>query len=354
MIDLRTDTITVPSPEMRQAMAEAAVGDDFYGEDPTVRALEAEAAAALGKEAALYVPSGTMGNLIAHLTHAPAGGEVVGPETAHSFLSEAGGPARLAGMTIRAYRQSGGELDLDRIEQLIRPASVLAAPTVLIWVEQPTRGHVIRLDDLGSLRRIADQHGVPIHFDGARIFNAAVALGVPARDIAAYADTVMFCVSKGLAAPVGSLLVGPADFIERSRPNRQMVGGGMRQSGIVAAGGLYALRHNVTRLADDHHNARRLADGLRSIRGIRVDRDVVETNIFYADIVRDDMTAAAFVEQLREHGVLINRPAAGRSTVRFVTHYGIEPGDIEMAVDAIRASTDGLPTSRAASAASAS
>jgi threonine aldolase len=352
MIDLRTDTITLPSPEMRQAMADAPVGDDFYGEDPTIRALEAEAASVLGKEAALYVPSGTMGNLIAHLTHAPAGGEVVGPESAHSFLSEAGGPARVAGMTIRAYPQSAGELDLGRIEQLIRPGSVLAAPTSLLWVEQPTRGYVIRLEDLESLRRIADKHGVPIHFDGARIFNAAVALGVWARDIAAHADTVMFCVSKGLAAPVGSLLVGSTAFIERARANRQMVGGGMRQAGIVAAGGLYALRNNIARLAEDHANAGRLADGLRSIPGIRVDRGVVETNIFYADIVRDDMTALEFVEGLREHGVLINRPAAGRRTVRFVTHLGIEADDVEAAIDAIRPAL-GQPADRAASAASA-
>jgi threonine aldolase len=354
MIDLRTDTITTPSPAMREAMADALVGDDFYGEDPTIQALEAEAAAQLGKDAALYVPSGTMGNLVAHLTHAPAGGEVVGPESAHSFLSEAGGPARLAGMSIRSYRQTARELDVDRIAQLIRPASVLAAPTVLLWVEQPTRGYVIALDDLAALRRLADEHHVPIHFDGARIFNAAVALGVPARDIAAYADTVMFCVSKGLAAPVGSLLVGSAGFIDRARPNRQMVGGGMRQAGIVAAGGLYALRHNVARLADDHANARRLANGIRSIEGIRVDREVVETNIFYADIVRDDMSAAQFVERLRDHGVVINRPAAGRSTVRFVTHYGVESDDIDVAIDANRAVMDGLPAEAAASAASTS
>jgi threonine aldolase len=353
MIDLRTDTITLPSPEMRRAMADAQVGDDFYGEDPTIRGLEAEAASMLGKEAALYVPSGTMGNLIAHLTHAPAGGEVVGPESAHSFLSEAGGPARVAGMMIRTYPQAAGELDIGRIEQLIRPGSVLAAPTVLIWVEQPTRGFVISLEDLVSLRQVADKHGLPIHFDGARIFNAAVALGVQARDIASFADTVMFCVSKGLAAPVGSLIVGSAAFIERARVNRQMLGGGMRQAGIVAAGGIYALHHNVARLADDHANARRLADGLRSIPGIKVDREGVETNIFYADILRDDMTALEFVERLRGHGVLINRPAGGRRTVRFVTHYGIEVDDIETAIDAIRSATEGLPASRAASAASA-
>jgi threonine aldolase len=353
MIDLRTDTITMPSPAMRAAMADAPVGDDFYGEDPTVRALEAEAASMLGKEAALYVPSGTMGNLVAHLTHAPAGGEVIGPESAHSFMSEAGGPARVAGVTHRTYQQAAGELDIGRIAQLIRPGSVLASPTVLIWVEQPTRGFVVGMDDLAELRRLADERGVPIHFDGARIFNAAVALGLQARDIAAYADTVMFCVSKGLAAPVGSLIVGSGRFIERARFNRQMVGGGMRQAGVVAAGGLYAMRHNVARLVDDHANARRLADGLRSMPGIVIDRMAVETNIFYADIVRDDITPSGFVERLRDHGVLINRPSAGRRTVRFVTHYGIEADNVEVAIDRIRNAIDGLPASPAASAAPA-
>jgi threonine aldolase len=333
VIDLRTDTITLPSPEMRAAMARADVGDDFYHEDPTVKALEARAVDLLGKEAALYVPSGTMANLLAHLTHAPGGGEVIGPEPAHSFLNEGGGPARLAGMTIRPFAQSRGELDLGRIAAIIHSATVLSPPTALLWVEQPTRGYIVPLADLAALRQLADDRGVPVHFDGARIFNAAVSLGVAASEIARYADSVMFCVSKGLAAPVGSLLAGSAVFIERARRNRQMVGGGMRQAGIIAAGGLYALRHHVERLAEDHSNARRLADGLRTLPGLRVDRDVVETNIFYVEAFRDDMSGVDFAAALRERGVLVNRPSGARPSVRFVTHYGIERQHID---DALR------------------
>lgn len=343
MIDLRTDTITLPSAEMREAMAAAPVGDDFYFEDPTVAQLEAEAAAALGKEAALFVPSGTMANLLAHLTHAPGGGEVVGPEMAHSFTSEGGGPARIAGMMLRTFSQVQAEIDVARMASLIRSRSVLSPPTRLIWLEQPTRGFVVALEDLAAVRRLADERGVPVHFDGARIFNAAAALGVPARQIAAYADTVMFCVSKGLAAPVGSLLVGPAAFIDEARHHRQMLGGGMRQAGIVAAGGQYALRNNVARLADDHANARRLAEGLRAMPGLIVDRGTVDTNIFYVDIVRDDMTAAEFTDRIRAAGVRVNQPSGGRRTVRFVTHYGIEADDVESAL-AIVADVLGAPS----------
>lgn len=218
-IDLRSDTVTLPSPMMRRVMGAAPVGDDFYGEDPSVRELEALAAEMLGKEAALYVPSGTMGNLLAHITHCPGGAEVIGPEPAHTFMNEAGGPSRVAGMTVRGVAQRGGELDVARIASLIRPrgGGLLTQPTGLLWVEQPTRGHIVPLDDMARLRMLADQHAIPIHMDGARIFNAAVSLGTPPSAIASYADSVMFCVSKGLGAPVGSLLVGKGDFIARAR-----------------------------------------------------------------------------------------------------------------------------------------
>jgi threonine aldolase len=273
-----------------------------------------------------------MANLLAHLTHAPAGGEVIGPEPAHSFLNEGGGPSRVAGMSIRGVHQERGELDLDRYAALIHGPSRLAPATALLWVEQPTRGYVVPLADLGGLRRLADANSLKIHFDGARIFNAAVALGVTARDIADYADTVMFCVSKGLAAPVGSVLAGPAAFIEGATMNRQMLGGAMRQAGIIAAGGLFALEHNVDRLAEDHANARRLADGLRRLPGLRIDRADVETNMFYIEFVRDDITALEFATRLMERGVLVNRPSAHRRTIRFVTHFGIETSDIDAAV----------------------
>lgn len=332
MIDLRTDTITVPSQAMRAAMAAAEVGDDFYREDPTVQTLEVRMAAMLGKEAGLYVPSGTMGNLLAHLVHGSAGGEVVGPEPAHSFTSEGGGPSRVAGVTTRTWAQRRGELDLERIASLIHGASLLAQGTGLLWIEQPTRGYLVELGDLAALRALADDRGLPIHYDGARIFNAAVALGLPAHVVAEHADTVMVCVSKGLAAPVGSLLIGPADFIEHARLRRQMLGGGMRQAGIVAAAGLYALENNIDRLADDHANAARLAEGLAAIPGLRLDRDLVETNIFYVEVVRPGLSVQDFAAGLRERGILVNSPPAGRRTVRFVTHYGIDRGDIEAAI----------------------
>jgi threonine aldolase len=332
VIDLRTDTITLPSPEMRAAMAEAVVGDDFYHEDPTVQAFEERAAALLGKEAGLYVPSGTMANLLAHLGHVPEGGEVIGPEPAHTFQSEVGGPWRIAGVTVRTIPQVRGELDVDRYAALTHPSGALTQATRLYWVEQPTRGYVVQQSDLAALRRVAHEQGVPIHMDGARIFNASVTLGVPAAAIAAQVDTLMFCVSKGLAAPVGSVLLGPRAFIERARHYRQMLGGGMRQAGIVAAAGLFALDHNVTRLAEDHANARRLAAGLAGLRGLRLDRDEVQTNIFYVEVDRSDETAVAFADRLAAEGVRVNRPGPGRRTLRFVTHYGIEATDIEEAL----------------------
>jgi threonine aldolase len=334
-VDLRSDTITQPTPAMRAAMAAAEVGDDFYHEDPTVKALEARAAALLGKEAALYVPSGTMGNLLAHLGHVAGGGEVVGPEPAHSFTNEGGGPWRVAGVTVRTVPQPDGRLPVERYRVLTRGPSVLAQETRLYWVEQPTRGFVVPLDDLAALRALADEMGIAVHMDGARIFNAAIALGVPAARIASYADSVMFCVSKGLGAPVGSLLVGPAGLIDRARRDRQMLGGGLRQAGIVCAGGLYALEHHVERLAEDHANARRLADGLRAMPGVVLDRAVVETNIFYVSVERADMDIGAFAMRLAESGVLVNPPSRGRSTVRFVTHLGVSADDIDTALAAV-------------------
>jgi threonine aldolase len=332
-IDLRTDTITTPTDGMRAAMAAAPVGDDFYREDPTVRALEERAAALLGKEAGLYVPSGTMGNLLAHLVHVPAGGEVVGPEPAHSFTSEAGAPWRVAGVTVRTLPQPDGRLDVSRYAALTRTQSMLAQATRLYWVEQPTRGHVVPLADVRDLRTLADTHGVPIHMDGARIFNAAIALGVAPAVVAAPADSVMFCVSKGLGAPVGSLLVGRSAFVETARWYRQMVGGGLRQAGIIAAGGLYALEHHVARLADDHANASRLARGLAALPGVRIDRQEVETNIFYLEVDRADMDTATFAARLAERGVSVNAPSRGRRSVRFVTHMGVTADDIDRAIE---------------------
>jgi threonine aldolase len=334
VIDLRSDTVTMPGPEMRAAMAAALVGDDFYREDPTVRELERRAAEATGKEAALFLPSGTMGNLVAALTHAPGGGEVVGPETAHAFRNEAGGLARIAGITVRGVSQAAGELSSSAFEAAIHGVTLLAQPTRLLWVEQPTRGFVVPLSDLEAICVMADEAGLPIHLDGARIFNAATALDVSVSTIATLADSVMFCLSKGLGAPVGSLLAGNGDFIERARASRQVLGGGMRQAGVLAAAGLYALDHNVHRLSDDHANASLLARELTRMAIGRPDREVVETNMFYLDPTGWDATPSVVTSRLAETGILVNAPSRN-GLVRFVTHLGVARSDVMVAAEAI-------------------
>ncbi len=346
MIDMRSDTVTRPSEAMRQAMANAEVGDDFYRDDPTVDAFQAYAAELFGKEAALYVPSGTMGNLLSHLTHCPGGAEVVAPATAHTFRSEAGGAARFGGMLAVSVPQTIGRIYAASIAAAIRPRGILMQGTGLIWVEQPTFGHVVPLADLEGVRRVADEHGLPIHMDGARIFNAATYLGVPVSQVAAHADTVMSCVSKGLAAPIGSLLLGTRDFVERARYHRLALGGGMRQAGLIAAAGLYALRHNVQRLAEDHANARVLADGLSRIPGVEIDRQEVQTNIFATRSDSEVWTSGRFAAELRERGILVNW---NRAPIRFVTHYGIERPDVEQVIDAA-AEILGAPSAAAQSA----
>ncbi len=341
-IDLRTDTITLPTEPMRRAMAEAVVGDDFYREDPTVAKLEGVAAERMGKEAGLFVPSGTMGNLLAHLTHCPGGAEVIGPENAHSFSSETGGPSRVAGMTLRTVPQPGPSLDVERYRAALRSRGLLSQGTGLLLVEQPTRGFVIDVSDLQSLRGIADDAGIPIHMDGARIFNAATSLGVSPREIAATADSVMFCLSKGLGAPIGSMLVGDAAFTERARLNRQMLGGGLRQAGILAAAGLFAMDHQVARLAEDHANAKRLASGLTADGRLTLDRTLVQSNIFFARMTDPSIAGRDLADALRRHGVLVNDPSAGKPAVRFVTHLGISASDIEVAINRVIAALDGL------------
>lgn len=334
VIDLRSDTVTLPSPEMRRAIADAALGDDVYGEDPTVQALEARAAALLGKEAGLFVPTGTMGNLLAVLTHCRPGDEVICGRGTHTYASEGGGSARFGGVTTWTVAQTRGRLDPAEVAAAIHPNDAHYTRSRLLIVEQPHGGWVMPLDDLAAVTAVARGRGLRVHLDGARIFNAAVALGVPASEIAGYADSAQFCVSKGLAAPVGSLLVGSADFIAAARRNRKAVGGGMRQVGIVAAGGLYALDHMVERLTEDHANARHLAAGLRDL-GWTIDRDEVETNLFFceppAGLMPREIAAA-----LKERGILVSSPYAG-SRMRLVTHYGITEGDIERALAAFAA-----------------
>jgi threonine aldolase len=332
-IDLRSDTVTLPSPEMRRFMYEAELGDDVYGEDPTINALQARAAELLGKDAALYVPSGTMGNVVAHLSWCQAGEEVICGQRAHTFNSEAANAARVAGTQLRTVPQHEASLDIGAIERGIRPDDPHYPRTALIWVEQPCNGWVMPLDELARISELGHSRGIPVHMDGARIFNAATALGVPAREVAKHVDSIMFCVSKGLAAPVGSLLVGPSDFIRRAIRGRKVVGGSMRQAGVIAAGGLYALNHMVERLAEDHDNARRLADGLRGLPGIAIDRDVVQTNMFFITVSPPAPSALELSARLREHGILCGAAKDGSPLIRLVTHYGIEREDIDRAIE---------------------
>lgn len=343
MIDLRSDTVTRPSAAMRDAIARANVGDDVYGEDPSVNALEARVAALLGKEAAMYVPTGTMGNLAAHLAHTTPGQEVICSEHCHTFVAEAGGAARVGGLSFRTLPQTQAELDPALVEAAIRAPDIHYPKTGLIWVEQPSRGYVMPLANLAQLATIARRHRLPLHLDGARLFNAATALGVAPAEIAADADSVMCCISKGLAAPVGSLLVGTAAFIDRARVARKILGGSMRQAGIIAAAGLYALDHTTAQLATDHANARQLAAGLRRIPGLRLDRAEVETNIFFVDIVDEAVSPQQFVGALRERGILVSAPLGASRRVRLVTHQGVSAEDIATVLatiaDLMRAAT---------------
>jgi threonine aldolase len=334
VIDLRSDTVTLPSPEMRRFIHEAEVGDDVYGEDTTVNALQEKAAELLGKEAALFVSSGTMGNLIAHLAWCQAGDEVICGEKHHTLNSEQANAARVAQTQLRTVPQHRASLDVDAIRRTIRGDDPHFPRTSLIWIEQPCNGWVMPLDEMAAISKLAREHNLPVHMDGARIFNAAIALGVDAKEIAKYVDSIMFCFSKGLAAPVGSALVGSKEFIARAYRGRKLIGGAMRQAGVIAAGGLYALNHNIERLAEDHANAKRLAAGLSRLPGIAIDRDEVTTNMFFIHLSAPAPSAKELSARVREKGVLCGAAKDGSPIIRLVTHYGIEQADIDRAIDA--------------------
>ena len=317
-------------------MAEAAVGDDQYGEDPTVLELEELAARMLGKEAALFVPSGTMGNLAALLTHCGRGDEVILGDESHIFWFESGGAAALGGMPFNLIpNQPDGSLPLDRVERAIRPQPRLGYPrTGAIAIENTQNrcgGTVLDLQYLQELKALAERYEVPVHMDGARIFNAAIASDTPAETIASCADSVQFCLSKGLAAPVGSMIAGSKEFIEGAKASRKILGGAMRQAGVIAAAGLVALREMVDRLAEDHKRARKLADGLAQIDGITIDLDSVQTNIVIFDTL-PKMAHADFVAAMRERGILISNYSP--RGVRMVTHYHVEDEWIDAALNA--------------------
>lgn len=331
-IDLRSDTVTKPTIEMRKAMADAEVGDDVYGEDPTVRRLEEHTAELLGKEAGLFVTSGTQGNQVAIATHAKTGEEIIAEAESHIFYYEAGAVSAIAGAQIRQVPGRRGILDPDQVKAAIREPNVHHPRTALISLENTHNrggGAVIPLATMKAIRDVAKSANVPVHIDGARLFNAAAAAGIPAKAFADCADTVQICLSKGLCAPVGSVLVGSRSFIEAARQWRKRLGGGMRQAGVIAAPGLIALDKMVDRLAEDHENARRFAEHLANIRGIEVDLKNVETNIVIVDIESSAMKPAAFLQDLKDRGVLAS--SFGGTLIRFVTHHDVSRTDIDTA-----------------------
>ena len=331
VVDLRSDTMTRPTPAMSRAMAEAEVGDDVFREDPTVNALEEMAAERMGKEAALLVASGTMGNLVSLLAHCGRGEEIILGSFAHTFYFEQGGSAAVGGIHPRTLpNQPDGTLTLSDIEGAIRADNVHFPRTRLIVLENTHNlcgGYPLDTDYMKAVGSIARRHGLKIHVDGARFFNAAVALDVPAAQLAADADSVSFCLSKGLAAPVGSVVCGNHDFISEARRARKILGGGMRQAGVLAAAGIVALNEMVDRLADDHANARKLAEGLAEMPGVSIDPTRIHTNIVYCEVKREDMTVEELVKRLDDDGARMLPVGPGR--IRAVTHYHITSDDID-------------------------
>jgi threonine aldolase len=349
-IDLRSDTVTRPTPEMRRAMAEAEVGDDVFGDDPTVIALQERAAELTGKEAGLFVASGTMGNLVSHMAHVPRGGEIIAEASSHLVLEEAGGHAVISAATVRPVAAGpDGCMDLEAIRAAVRDAEdIHEPPTSLIALENThaqSMGQPLGAEHTAAVAAVAREVGVPLHVDGARLFNAVVALGTPACELLSTADSATFCLSKGLACPVGSVVVGSRTFVERARRARKLVGGGMRQVGVLAAAGLVALQDGpagmIERLADDHRNARRLAEGLAAMEGITdLDASLVRTNYVVFGLERRTGTDAIlmrsrFLGELRTRGVLCVPYSHGH--VRALTHHGIQPDDIERVLAAVRA-----------------
>ncbi|HHQ6613675.1 TPA: low-specificity L-threonine aldolase [Serratia fonticola] len=327
LIDLRSDTVTQPSAEMRTAMAQADVGDDVYGDDPTVNALQAEAVRLSGKEAALFLPTGTQANLVALLSHCQRGEEYIVGQQAHNYKYEAGGAAVLGSIQPQPIDANpDGTLPLDKVAAAIKPDDIHFAKTRLLSLENTISGRVLPLEYLQQAWQFTREHKLALHIDGARIFNAAVALNVPLKTLAQYCDTFTICLSKGLGAPVGSLLCGSEEFIQRANRWRKMTGGGMRQAGILAAAGLYALEHNVERLKEDHDNAKWLEQQLRDI-GVDIAEPGAQTNVLY--LRQSPELAAKLGPWMRERGVLIS---AGPLT-RILTHLNVSRQDLQKVVD---------------------
>jgi threonine aldolase len=334
MIDLRSDTVTKPSPAMRKAMAEAEVGDDVYHEDPTITALEERVAGMLGKEAALFMPSGTMANQAALMALTRPGDEIIIEATSHLPNHEAGGLAALAGVQTYMLDGDRGIIDAGQIEKAIRFPDVHFPPTRLVWIENTHNrggGKVFPLEKMKEVRDATLSHDLPLHMDGARLFNACVASDIPVAEYAKQVDSLSFCFSKGLGAPVGSALAGSREFITRVHRYRKMLGGGMRQAGFLAAAALYALDNNIDRLAEDHKNARRLAEALGNITGVTILNDPVETNLVFFDISKTGKNALEVMGEARERGVLLNPEEF--TIMRAVTHLDVSAEGIEKAIE---------------------
>src|SRR3989440_12865016 len=336
VVELRSDTFTQPTESMRKAMAIAEVGDDVWDEDPTIHRLQERAAEMVGSEASLFTPSGTMGNLCALLSHAQPGDEVIVEIDSHIFQNEVGGASVVGGLQLRPLDSQNGRLQPEQVARVIRQPDIHEPRSTLLCLENTHNrkgGTCLSPGHTEALCAVAHQAGLKVHLDGARVFNAAVAQGVDVKALTGPVDSVMFCLSKGLSAPVGSMLAGPSEFIERARRMRKMLGGGMRQAGVVAAAGLCALDEMVDRLADDHANARRLAEGLSGLPGGGIDLSRVETNMVFGDC-RPPLTAAAFIDRCRAAGVLLDQAAPDRW--RMVTHRGVSVEDVDHAVEAVR------------------
>jgi threonine aldolase len=339
VVDLRSDTVTLPTMAMRQAMFDARLGDDVYGEDPTINQLEALAAQRLGKEAAVFVPSGTMANLVCLLAHCARGDEAIMGDKAHTFLFEAGSSAAVGGIhPATVPNQPDGTLDLPQLEAAIRsPNNDHLPPSRLICLENTHNrcgGAVLSPGYMSQVRELADRHELKIHLDGARIFNAATALKVDVSVLTRDADSVSFCLSKGLAAPVGSLVCGSEDFVRRARRQRKMLGGGMRQAGILAAAGIVALETMTERLSEDHANAHRLATAFAQLDGIFIDPEQVQTNIVIFEMAPEAISPEELVRALAVRGVKLG--AIGGRRLRAVTHCDIDAQDIDYAISAVQ------------------
>lgn len=344
-IDLRSDTVTRPTESMREHMARAALGDDVYGEDPSVQELQAHAAEVLGFESALFVSSGTQGNLLCLLSHCERGDEYIAGQEAHAYKYEGGGAAIFGSIQPQPVEmEADGTLDLARVAKAIKADDFHFARTRLLCLENTHHGKVLPLDYLADARALAESHGLSTHLDGARLFNAAVACGVEARAITRHFDSVSVCLSKGLGAPVGSVIAGRADLIEKARRWRKVLGGGMRQIGMLAAAGKYALTHHVDRMTEDHANARRLAEGLAERTPLAVDPDSVQTNMVFLPVSAAEH--GPLRDYLRANGVLVG----GRNPIRCVAHLDVTPDDIDAAIDVFAGYFHKQHNERAASA----